>query len=857
MVDDLESPESQTETSTEVSLTDELLTMVDDLESPESQTEASTEVSLTDELLTMVDDLESPELGTMVDEVESSETSSESETSSQDELVFMMADLESKETSSLQVSSGTDLSPEISTPNPSVPVSPIERILKSIWTGEQEKSVAQSSRDEKEKTNSSVKIASESKTQAPEALPSIRVAVKQLDSLSHTIGELLISENQQNLQSDQIHRFSREAIEQFLHSQQQLNEIRDWCDRNLILIEKDHQGQQKTNKLKQSSSISSSFSRDVHSEFDPLEMDVYSDLHSLVQKLTEQMVDLGEKIEALEGLAQNFRFNLGKRKQLLSGAQDDLFQARMVPLTTVLNRFPRLLQQMIASHQKPAQLEFIGANVLVDKIIIEKIYDPLLHLIRNAYDHGLESPENRRQQGKSETGKITIKAYHQGNRTVIEIKDDGQGLNWERIRLKAVEKNLLTSQQAANASEAQLAEVLFEPGFSTVKKISQLSGRGVGLDVVRTQLEALQGKISVNSQLGQGTTFVLQLPLSLTTARLLICESQGIIYALLSEVIDQVLLPQPDRLQRQQSSRGEKQNTFLCWQEESEQQLIPIYAIADLINYQYPTFFNEENQSLGIFPLQPKNSVNPLLMLKDQQQRLCLQVDRILVEQELVIKSLGNTLNLPNYIQGYSVLGDGGLTLVIDPTVLVTQISKSNSLFQKLPPEKSSASKFLPSLTRNNLALPAIQEEMTLINQNQSDRSYASEKGKILVVDDSIVQRQTLAQNLQKAGYQILQAGNGKEALAQLNRDPEIKLIICDIEMPEMNGFEFLSHWRQDTRFAEIPVMMLTTRSGTKHRNLALALGAKVYFTKPCSEQELLTKVAELAPQSPTPTVVG
>jgi chemotaxis family two-component system sensor histidine kinase/response regulator PixL len=573
------------------------------------------------------------------------------------------------------------------------------------------------------------------------------------------------------------------------------------------------------------------------------------------------MVQLEEKIEALEGLAQHFRFNLGKRKQLLSGAQEDLFQARMLPLTTVLNRFPRLLQQMIASHQKPAQLDLIGANVLVDKIIIEKIYDPLLHLIRNAYDHGLESPEIRRQQGKSETGQITVKAYHQGNRTVIEIKDDGQGLNWERIRLKAVEKNLLTPEQAASASQAQLAEVLFEPGFSTAEKISQLSGRGVGLDVVRTQLEALQGKISVNSQLGQGTTFILQLPLSLTTARLLVCESQGIIYALLSEVIDQVLLPQPDRLQQQQSSRGDKQNTFLCWQEESEQQLIPIYPIADLINYQYPTFFNEENKSLGIFPLQPKNSVNPLLMFKDQQQRLCLQVDRILVEQELVIKSLGNTLNLPSYIQGYSVLGDGSLTLVIDPTVLVTQIGtsnpKANSLFQKLPLGKSSGSQSVASLTKDGLTLPTIKEEIALIDERQSERSYASEKHKILVVDDSIVQRQTLTQNLQKAGYQILQAGNGEEALAQLNRDSEIKLVICDIEMPQMNGFEFLSHWRQDSRFAEIPVIMLTTRSGTKHRNLALALGAKVYFTKTCSEQDLLTKVDELIPKAPTLTVVG
>ena len=581
-------------------------------------------------------------------------------------------------------------------------------------------------------------------------------------------------------------------------------------------------------------------------------MDVYSDLHLLLQSLTEQMMQLGEQIEALEGFAQNFRFNLGKRKQLLSGAQEDLLQARMLPLATVLNRFPRLLQQMVASHQKPAELKLIGTGVLIDKVIVEKLYDPLLHLIRNAYDHGLESPDIRRQQGKSERGQITIRAYHQGNRTTIEVNDDGQGLNWERIRGKAISKELLTPEQAASASEAQLAEVLFEPGFSTTEKVSQLSGRGIGLDVVRSQLQTLQGSISVNSVLGQGTTFVLQLPINLTTARLLICESQGIVYALLSEVIDQVLLPQPNQIQHQQSTIGQNQQTFLCWGKKSDQQLIPISPLTDLINYQYPTFSNDESTSLSVFPVKPRNSVKPLLMLKHQQQRLCLQVDQILVEQELVIKSFGNTITLPNYIQGYSVLGDGSLTLVIDLAVLVTQARetnlKANSPFRKLAPQLPSTLKPVTTVEEEPLTLAPKDQEIQIANGNQP--SPLGKSIKVLVVDDSVVQRQTLTQNLTKAGYKVLQAANGQEALAQLNQHSEdIQLVICDVEMPYMNGFEFLSHWRQDTRFSEIPVMMLTTRSGPKHRHLAIALGAKVYFTKPCSNQELLETVAQLIEQ--------
>ncbi|MDJ0729313.1 MAG: response regulator [Crocosphaera sp.] len=704
--------------------------------------------------------------------------------------------------------------------------SPVEKILQSICTGNEETSIKKEPVILSEKT----KQVSQPKIQSTQALPSIRVSVKQLDRLSHTIGELLISENQQHLQSDQIHRLTQKTLKQFFFSQQQLNKVRDWSDKNLLLPNS-KRSQKKKRKNDRERFILSNSLTDMDSEFDVLEMDIYSDLHLLLQHLTEQMMQLGEQIESLEGLAQNFRFSRGKRQQLLSQAQDDLLEARMVPLATVFNRFPRLMQQMVASHQKPAQLNLIGAEVLIDKVFVEKLYEPLLHLIRNAYDHGIESVETRRQQGKPETGQITVEAYHQGNRITIEIRDDGQGLNWERIRQSAIEKQLLTPEQAANLLEEQLADLLFEPGFSTTEKISQLSGRGIGLDVVRSQFEAWQGSVSIKSNRGEGTTFILQLPLSFTTARLLVCESDGITYALLAEVIEQVVLPSPEQIQHQQQM-------FYCWTQDSKQELIPIYPLADLVNYQYPTLY-KSNNSESLFPLQSKNSVKPLLMLKHNQQHLCLQVDQILVEQELVIKSLGDTLTLPTYIQGYSVLGNGNLTLVIEPKALVSQPRKTNlraSPFLK-PKQPNERSPMTTILQQKNLSV------------NPEQTSPSGNSVQVLVVDDSVVQRRTLLQTLQKAGYQVLQAGNGQEALAQLNQHPEIKLIICDIEMPYMNGFEFLSHWKQDANFSQIPVIMVTTRSGKKHRQLALALGAKGYFTKPCSNSELLETIRELITQ--------
>ncbi|MEH1941630.1 MAG: hybrid sensor histidine kinase/response regulator [Nostoc sp.] len=713
--------------------------------------------------------------------------------------------------------------------------SAIERILQSIWIGDPETSCRYSDSDRP----ASPPPAPSLQAQSSASLPSIRVAIEQLDRLSHTIGELLISENQQNLQSNHIQKAAQDTLLQFLYCQQQLSKVFTWSDRHLLLPER----KQRQMHVSPRPVISVT---EAQSNFDALEMDNYSELHILLQNLTEDMVQLGERIEAVNSLVQQSRFSLGKRKQLLSGAQEDLLQARMVPLGTVLNRLPRLLQQMVATYHKPVELKLGGTKVLVDKAISEQLYDPLLHMIRNAFDHGIEPVETRRQQGKPETGTITIKAYHQGNRTTIEVRDDGRGLNWEAIRQRAIEKHLLTPEQAAYASEDQLAELLFEPGFSTAKQVGELSGRGIGLDVVRTQLQTLQGSIVVRSILGQGTTFMLQLPLSLTTARLLVCQSQGITYGLLSEGVSQVLLPQPEQIQVQQSLHGQGSQKFWQWGEGQSLQLVPIRPLADLLDYKYPLLTQDHNLNLSPFPVKQRNTVEPLLLLETEHQYLCLQVDQILVEQELVIKSLGRVLTLPSYIQGYSVLGNGSLTLIVDPLELVRQTWETDMI----PTSPASiATKLLPA-PEPVLTLEG-QQTLTITQPQQQPMEVNTAVAQpnrlmVLVVEDSVVQRQSLVQTLQKADYQVLQAADGREAIAQMLQHGDVDLVICDIEMPQMNGFEFLEHRRQDERLSGIPVVMLTTRSGQKHRQLALALGAKAYMTKPYSEQNFLTAIAEL-----------
>ena len=631
---------------------------------------------------------------------------------------------------------------------------------------------------------------------------------------------------------------AQETVEQYRRCEQKLRLVNDWADNNTLLGERPKSSSRRNAKTRGKKSKKPV---ELSSYFDSMELDVYSELSILLQNFTDDITDLGIKVSTLLEMTQKSRMTLGKRKQLLAEAQSELFEARMVEISTVLNRFPRLLQQMIASHRKPAQLELIGSEVSIDKIIAEKLYDPLLHLIRNAYDHGVEAPEVRAAQGKSETGKLTIKAYHQGNRTKIEVSDDGQGLNWVRIRQRAIDMNLLDAGYPA--TEAELAEIMFAPGFSTAEKVNDLSGRGIGLDVVRDRLGAMQGTIDVRSVLGKGTTFVMQFPLNLTTTRLMICESEGSVYALRSESISQVLLPPPDRIQSQSLFTDRGTSKFLQWGDGEERKLIPIYAVASLLDYQCEIGTNEA--AANLFPTKAKNTTNALLLLDIDNEQICLEVSRILVEQELVVKSLGQTFGMPSYIQGYSVLGDGSLTLAIDPVELLTRVRVNTSpsaTTSNLPTVTPMARPALaPAADRIPTAVAEKLEE--IVNRNSAK---PGKQLQVLVVDDSLVQRQSLVRSLTKAGCQVIQAGHGREGILKLQEHPRIRLVVCDIEMPQMNGFEFLSHCRQDPKLSQIPIVMLTTRGGQKHRQLAMTLGAKDYLTKPQSEKDLLDIVAKL-----------
>jgi len=494
----------------------------------------------------------------------------------------------------------------------------------------------------------------------------------------------------------------------------------------------------------------------------------------------------------------------------------------MLPLDSILQRFPRTLRDLSSKYHKPVELKLEGTGVLVDKAVLEKLSDPLLHLLRNSFDHGIEDSQTRIGRGKSATGSIEINAYYQGNQTVIEVKDDGKGLDLTRISQKGVEQGLITAQAASSATPEQLFELIFEPGFSTASKVSELSGRGVGMNIVRSQVESLKGRISVTSIPGTGSTFTLRLPLTLTIAKLLVCSLGHSAFAIPSDSIEEIIIPLPDRLKIANGQR------FL----DLNGRLVPVYSLPKLLGYNCPIPDLDSNSNVFKSIAPPEDWAAPLLLVRRGQKLYALEVVRLLSEQELVIKPYGRAIAAPIYSYGCTILSDGSLIPAFDGSALI------GSLLGEQPTETVS------NLVEENSLLAGAENE-GLVNEIDFERQMTALKT-IMVVDDSTALRRTMALTLEKEGYRVVQQKNGKEALNGFKQNPELDLIICDVEMPVMNGFEFLGMRRRDSALSQVPTFMLTSRSGIKHRNLAKQLGADGYFTKPYVEQDFLRSIAEI-----------
>ncbi len=657
----------------------------------------------------------------------------------------------------------------------------------------------------------------------------VRVNLESLEKLNDLVGEILINQNQNIVKDERIYDLIQDLINKINQNEQIINNLINIVDEVYISPEQQKIRELLPNKLQQLVTVNQDGSLVSNSKVTgelstsksqglPVTGNTNSEtnieqLLSLVFNSNSELSAIAEKIKTYNKQAQR---STKKQQRMLLNMRDELIDTRMSPIGRVFNRFPRMLQQLAITYNKKVELKITGGHILIDKTVEEKLYDPLLHLIRNGFDHGLENPEIRVEHGKPETGIIELRAYYQGGKTIIEIKDDGKGINFEKIKNSAIAKNLITAENAARLSESKLLELIFEPGFSTADKVSSLSGRGVGLDVVRSKIEAMDGSISIESVPNKGTVFSLQIPLTLTIAKLMLTEADGLTYALLTDAIEKIVVPISNQI------RVFEGHKVLHWEINSEVQSIPVRKLGDLIEYPRTILGKTRNNTTEINSV----STNPILLLRRQGTLVGLEVEKVLGEQELVIRPLGSAIAPPSYIYGCSVLKDSSLTLVIDGNILIqhsqngaSAISQNAYLSDYTPPQ-----------------LPGNMEQKLLLDSSTLAQT-------LLVVDDSSSLRKSIAMSLKKVSNKVIQAENGLNALEKLQNSGEVNLVVCDLEMPMMNGFQFLKALRQNQNLRDTPVIILTSRDSDKHRKLALQLGAAAYLIKPCDEQELFDTI--------------
>jgi two-component system, chemotaxis family, sensor histidine kinase and response regulator PixL len=673
---------------------------------------------------------------------------------------------------------------------------------------------------------------------------SVRVDLERLERMNNLIGELVINRNSLSLQNEQLQINVKDLNKKFIRFRSVTTKIRELSDR--MIVESEY-WQDRFYSVKKTvfEQVETGLTIESKSEgkntFDSLEMDSYNHLQLLLQDILEELLQLEEGVDDIFLFAQQTNRTIDTQSQMLGQMRDELMWARMLPLEQILKRFPRTLKELSNQYKKPVSFNLIGTGVLVDKAVLEKLYDPLLHLLRNGFDHGIETPEIRRQQGKPQQGQIEIHAYYQGNQTIIEVRDDGKGLDVQKIAEKAIKQGLISTTEVANISQERLFDLIFEPGFSTAEKVSEISGRGVGMSVVKEQIEFLKGTISVNSNPGNGSTFTLALPLTLTIAKLLVCSLGETAFALPSDSIEEIIIPLPEQIKFSGNQR------FLDW----NKKLVSIYNLQNILQYNCTIIPIDTNSKVFESVNAPQDWALPLLLLRRGKQFFALEIARLITEQELVIKPFSKTITAPSYTYGCTILGDGTLIPVINGVTLISEflgeitnvkpVSQVSNFKLNLAIETEVETQSNSELEITESTFPKISTTTKIVDKHQTVKQYI-----IMIVDDSTALRRTMALSLERQGYRILQAKDGRDALEQLRKNSDVDLIVCDIEMPHMNGFEFLSVRRRDSEIKDIPVIMLTSRSGVKHRNLASQLGANGYFTKPYVEQEFLKELDKI-----------
>jgi chemosensory pili system protein ChpA (sensor histidine kinase/response regulator) len=523
-----------------------------------------------------------------------------------------------------------------------------------------------------------------------------------------------------------------------------------------------------------------SHAKESNADFDPLEFDRFTRLQEVTRMMAESVNDVASVQHNLLKNLDETEAALLAQSRMTKDLQQELLRTRMVPLASISERLYRVVRQTSKELGKRANLDIIGEQVELDRSVLEKITAPFEHLLRNAIDHGLESQDQRIAAGKLETGSIELQARQEGNEILITLSDDGRGINLAGIRAKAVEQGLLAAD--AEATPAQLIELIFAQGFSTASEVTQVSGRGIGMDVVRNEIASLGGRVEATSEAGKGTTFSIYLPLTLAVTQAVLLRSGNTVYALPSTMVDQV-------------------------------QELKAHALADVYQKQevlwqgnhYPLhYFPRLLDDLESVPVVQRYST--IMLLHSGVQRVAIHVDELIGNREIVVKNIGPQLARVPGIAGATVLGNGKVVLILNPVQLAQRHD-------------------IPALVTQQAAPVAEQ--------------LVAAAPVVMIVDDSLTVRKITSKLLTREGYQVVTAKDGVDALQALE-DVTPQVMLVDIEMPRMDGFELTKNVRGNAKTANIPIIMITSRTAEKHRNYAQELGVNVYLGKPYQEEELL-----------------
>ncbi|MDT8371336.1 MAG: Hpt domain-containing protein [Gammaproteobacteria bacterium] len=625
------------------------------------------------------------------------------------------------------------------------------------------------------------KLPNTSPVEAPVATPQpahveqVRVRSDLLDFLTNFAGEVNISRDRVSQQNTAIRQQLSEMEATVQRLQDQLRNLEIETETQILFRYEDESAKK--------------------SEFDPLELDRFSMIQQLSRGLTESVSDLNDITQSLKSLVRDSDAILLQQSRLSTDIQQGLMNTRLLPFSGLIPRLERIVRQTNESLGKSSKLTVYGAERELDRSILDHIVAPIEHVLRNAIGHGIETPEQRMRSGKDLTGQLDLTITRDGTEILITLSDDGRGIDVEKIKQKALSQNLINPDNIPVDDE--LIQLILSSGFSTADNVSQLSGRGVGMDVVSNEIRALKGRLSIQSIFGQGTTFSIRLPLTLSIMQALLVSSHDQQYAIPLAAVhagERITVANVKTLLAQE---GEPRYEF-------NGAYYQFIALAQLLDQPF-NLADDANKQL------------PLLLFRYSDKHIALLVDAINSNREIVLKSVGPQLGQIDAITGATIMGDGQVAFVLD---IPTLIEKSTILDHGNDAKRKNAFNIEPKQAEKRTPIA-------------------------MVVDDSITMRKATGNLLKRHGFDVITARDGIDAVALINEQiPDI--ILLDVEMPRMDGFEFASVVRNNPETKSLPIIMITSRTGDKHRERASTIGVNAYLGKPYQENELVQTLQDL-----------